>query len=581
MKTERKIPQRIKALALRLFLVLLIATLFAPPASAAVQLNISGYFDYIYGGRVLDEPTDGRPESKLWYNDGRWWAIMFNPASETYHIYWLDWKTQTWQDTGTEVDDRRDSRSDVLWDEANNKLYVASHVKQDNPGETNNPANWGELYRFTYHPEDKGYSLDGGFPVPISQDKTKTLVLDKDSSGRLWVTYVSQKISPGPINTNPYQVFVNATEMNGGPEWDDTKWGAPFVLPFPQAADVAQPDISSVITFTDNGGPKIGVMWSNELDGNFYFASRPVSDELDSTGWTLETMPAALNAHPSNDQINLKKDSKGQLFAAIKTHADLLPEQPDAPLIGVVSRDLNGTFAFHPISPVSSGDTRPIVVVHEGAAATGDERLFVFATSNATGGAICYHTAPIVSPLSSISFANRSCGDPGLAGADQILADTAIYSTIDNATTTKQYLNNATDIVILAGDQSEESYVHAAVINPPPVLTSRTPVGPTPYSISNMTVRVTFNRQMDPATVNTNTFKVTNSQGAVPGTVTYSASNRMATFTPTNPLAIDRRYTVTITDGMLDMSGQPLLDSPHDWTFRLVPYNVFIPGLYK
>jgi hypothetical protein len=567
MNTNRKIQiRRPQAFLVGwLILLLVVGAVFASRASAAAQLSIAGYFDFIFGTRVLAEPTDGRPESKLWYNDGRWWAVMFNPSTEVYHIYWLNWTTQTWQDTGTGVDARDDSRADVLWD--GSKLYVASHVKQDNPGETNNSDNWGRLYRFTYTPATKTYSLDATFPTPISQDKTRTQVIDRDSAGRLWTTYVSKN-----IGESHFQVFVNSTNTLG----DDTSWFAPFVLPFSEATNIEQPDASSVITF----GDRIGIMWSNQATDKFYFASRPVSGGADNAGWVLETLPDT--GYAANEHINLKKDSQGRLFAAIKTHADLpAPGIPGAPLIGLYARDLDGTWSFHSVSPVESQDTRPIVVVHEGAAAAGDEKVYVFSTSNSTGGAICYHTASIVGMLSAITFPGASCGDPGLAGADQVLSDTEIYSTIDNATSTKQVLSNQTDIVILAGDQGDESYVHAVVINPPPYLTSRSPVGQNLFVAENMLVKITFDHDMNPATINTNTFKLSTSLGPVAGTVTYTPSNRTATFTPGSPLVIGTRYTVTVTEGIRDLIGQSLLDSPLDWTFRLVPHQIFLPTLYR
>ena len=59
--------------------------------------------------------TGEKPESKLWWNDGSWWASMLHPASQTYHIYRLDRSSQTWADTGTPIDNRPKSRSDALW----------------------------------------------------------------------------------------------------------------------------------------------------------------------------------------------------------------------------------------------------------------------------------------------------------------------------------------------------------------------------------------------------------------------------------------------------------------------------------
>jgi hypothetical protein len=543
--------------------ILTLSALVWTTASAGALLNLAGYFDFSYGSDVLGEPTDGRPESKLWYNDGIWWGILYNSEAGAYHIYRLDWASQTWQDTGVEVDQREDSRSDVLWDEASQKLYVVTHVKQDNPSRTKDSTSWGQVYRYSYLGVDKTYSLDADFPTIVNEDKTKTLVLDKDSTGRLWVTYVSR-----PTGSSEYKVYVNYT-LNG----DDTDWGVPFVLPFPEAI-VDLRAISSVIAFTDNEGPKVGVMWSNELTGKFYFASHPDS-EFGNAGWTLETGPDI--PYPANDQLNLKKNTRGQLFAAIKTHA----VEPNDTLIGLMTRDVDGTFSFHHVSPADSLDTRPIVALYDGDPEEGDEEVYVFMTSNPTGGAICYQKAKIVSPLSAIHFPGRSCGDPGVAGAVQILSDTEVHSRIDNATTTKQVLNSETDIVILASDDfGGRVYVHTPLFKLPALLLRRSPVGTNSYH-TDLSVSVTFASEMDQATIHADSFKVTRDGVLVPGTVTYMPSNRTATFKPTNPFEINTLYTVFLTEEIKNSRGQSLLDAPVNWTFQLVVNELFIPHVSK
>ena len=68
------------------------------------EAQTSGYHDFSYGGTIT-APTGSKPESKLWFNDGIWWAVLFNtsfrgPTSIDYT------PTQVWSDTGTTVDDR-------------------------------------------------------------------------------------------------------------------------------------------------------------------------------------------------------------------------------------------------------------------------------------------------------------------------------------------------------------------------------------------------------------------------------------------------------------------------------------------
>jgi hypothetical protein len=107
--------------------------------------------------------------------------------------------------------------------------------------------------------------------------------------------------------------------------------------------------------------------------------------------------------------------------------------------------------------------------------------------------------------------------------------------------------------------------------------TSSTACSPTVISVAppngasgicpNSVVVATFSEAMSPATINTTTFTLTG-PGTTPvaGTVTYVVSSYVATFTPTNPLALDTLYTATITTGAQDLAGDPLAND-YVWTF--------------
>src|SRR5580765_5531886 len=47
------------------------------PAAAGATPVTAGFRDFSYGTTV-SAPTGQKPESKLWFNDGRWWAVLFN-----------------------------------------------------------------------------------------------------------------------------------------------------------------------------------------------------------------------------------------------------------------------------------------------------------------------------------------------------------------------------------------------------------------------------------------------------------------------------------------------------------------------
>ena len=100
---------------------------------AATQLEDGWKQDFQF---TISGPTRDKTESKLWFNDGFWWGILWSNSGNAFHIHRLEESSQDWLDTGTVVDDRDDSKSDTLWDETNQKLYVVSHRLSENMGQS-------------------------------------------------------------------------------------------------------------------------------------------------------------------------------------------------------------------------------------------------------------------------------------------------------------------------------------------------------------------------------------------------------------------------------------------------------------
>src|SRR5439155_704294 len=212
----------------------------ALPNTASAATGDVGYQDQSFSGTGTPTGTK-RAESVLWWNDGSWWADMWSTSAQDFHIFRLNLSTQTWSDTGVTIDTRSNTHADVLWDGGH--LYVASHefVADETAATSGSPS---YLFRFSYNTTTKTYSPDSGFPVQINNMKTETLVIDKDSTGKVWATWQQN-------NT----IYLNRT-LNG----DDRLWGAPFALPN-AAASVTVDDNSALIAF---GGNKMGIMWSNQ-----------------------------------------------------------------------------------------------------------------------------------------------------------------------------------------------------------------------------------------------------------------------------------------------------------------------------
>jgi hypothetical protein len=319
------------------------------PASDPIEF---GYRDFHYPPGTADDsrPTGEKPESKLWWTDGFWWGVLWSTAGSAYHIYRFDPDIQDWIDTGAAADNREESKVDVLWDGP--KLYVVSHIFARNAGAPAPVGERGELYRFSYDSGTQTYALDAGFPVEVTEGKSETLVVAKDTTGQLWVTYVESQ-----------QVMVN--HSIGG---DDSNWGTPYVLPVGNSVDVTSDDISSVIAFDG----QIGVMWSNQnAPKTMYFAIHQ-----DGTSDQVWQSDAAFDLS-ADDHINLKTVQDAgveKVMAAIKTSSSSILIMLLVCDTGIDTCASPSAWTNYPVYQSGTfGPTRPITLID-----TDNRDLYVF-----------------------------------------------------------------------------------------------------------------------------------------------------------------------------------------------------------
>src|SRR3954454_17088977 len=403
-------------------MIIALLLLVAGPLSTA-RADV-GYEDGSTSGTTT--PTgEKRSESVLWFNDGSWWADMWDAASQDFHIFRLDGATQRWSDTGTVTDARANTHSDTLWDGSH--LYIASHrFAPDTTAAVSGYPSY--LYRFSYDASTRRYSLDAGFPVTINNYRTETLVIDKDSTGKLWATWQQD-------NT----IYVNRT-MGG-----DATWGTPFALPVAGTA-VSVDDNSSVIAFNGN---RIGVLWSNQTTSSdgVWFAYH--EDGQPENAWTA-SRTAIAGPGSGDDHMNLKaleSDGGGRVYAAVKTSFTTAA----APQILLLVRDpLMGDWTSYTIARVSDCPNRPILLID-----TDNRVLHVFATypappdysCSSSGGAIYEKT----SPLDAIAF-------PSGRGTPVMVDDDSPF--IHNVASTKENVNSRPDIAVLAANRRTARYWH-------------------------------------------------------------------------------------------------------------------------
>jgi hypothetical protein len=397
-----------------------------------ISVSASGNVGY-QGGSTSgagSATTGEKPESKVWWNDGAWWASMFHATSQTHHIFRLNRSNQTWVDTGTLIDSRPKSRSDALWD--GSKLYVASHVFASSSG-TSASGNPARLYRFSYNSTTKNYSLDAGFPVQINNYSTETLTIDKDSTGTLWATW-----------TQGSKVYVNNATGGGA------VWGTPLVLPVTGASGLHADDISSVAAFH---GTRVGVMWSNQGAQAMYFAVHVDGDARNV--WTVRS--AALSPKIADDHINLKElqgDSAGRIFAVIKTSLnDVAGSSPSDPQILLLARDpATGAWSTYVVGRISDCHTRPVLMLD-----SEHQTLHVFVTAPDSGCAFSGTAGTIfekTSPMGSISFP--------VGRGTPVMRDAASPN-LNNVTSSKQSVTSATGLVVLASNDVTKRYWHADI----------------------------------------------------------------------------------------------------------------------
>jgi hypothetical protein len=433
MRKENLMRYRAAIPLLSVFLGLLLANVYQWPQPAVMTTAAASFgtkgLGYWYKNpaspktSLVRTPTGEKPQSKLWYNDGFWWADLFNNVSGNYHIYRLNTQTQTWMDTGTVLDTRPETKADCLWDGA--YLYVVSGGGSD-PNHTGTLYPYSaQLYRYSYNPVSKSYSLDFG-PVLVRNGGAETIVVDKDSTGMLWITY-----------TQNSKVYVNHSRATDS-DWDAT---AAKVIPgAPATATSLSPDdISTLVAFDG----KIGVLWSNESPGQFsgssdtafYFAYHV--DGAPDTAWA--TAPIYRQPAAADDHLNIKSlqaDPSGNLFAMIKTSFNT-STSPQLLLI-VAKKSGNGyAWSSYVESTHNDNQTRPLLLIN-----ISQRMLYVF-TSTEGGGDVYYKSTSMDNP----SFASQP--GPGK------LFMTASGFALNNITGTKQTVNTSTGIVILASHDND------------------------------------------------------------------------------------------------------------------------------
>ncbi len=414
----------------------------AEAAAAPVEV---GYRDFSYNSSP-SAPTGEKPQSKLWFNDGLWWGNLYNAFTQRFEIHSLEPSSETWSTTGTAADVRPRAWSDNLWDGTH--LYVASAVY----GTTSSDG--AKLWRYSYDRAANAYALDAGFPIALTTSGMESVVLAKDGTGRLWITY-----------TQSQKVWV-AHSTTG-----DASWTAPYVLPAPGATTLTADDTSAIVAYDG----RVGIMWSNQSDWATYWASH--ADGAADTSWTPNT--AVQRTGWADDHINLKSlgtDPAGKVVAAVKTSLTA----PADPLELLFVLDNSDVWRYYTVATAGDDVTRAQVAVDQE-----HRQLYVLYSSPCcSGGSVAFKQTS----LDAIAFP---------AGAGTKLISSTLDANINNISTTKQPVTSQTGLVAIAGDDNSRYYLHnrmplaAGDTTPPDTQVDSGPEGTVASSMASFTFSAT------------------------------------------------------------------------------------------
>ncbi len=415
--------------ALIVLAVMMLTMAVALPVAAVPIPGGVGFRDFAFGA-ALDDPTEDKPQSKVWYNDGFWWGGLWNPTDAEHQIYKL--VGENWMTTGVALDDRSRSHADYLWD--GTALYVAS-VSGDSQAE---PI---LVFRYTYDAGTDTYALDPAFVEDHDGDPTleegriagqgpsESVTIAKDGTNQLWITYTAD------TSLTTRSVMINSSQAAG-----QHAWGTPFALA--TAPVITDDDISAIVQF----GTSIGVMWTNQSGTGPEESSFGFSVHADSgidTAWAAAEN-AASNADVDfvDDHLSLRALGDGTILAAVKTNAG-----PDH--IQLLVRASGGGWSPRVVVGEGIDATRPQVVVD-----SSNNQAFVLYTIPVLAGdpgdqAIFYKAAP----LTTLAF--------GTGNGTAFISEAAVD--INDVSTSKHSVTATSGLLGVAASETNDTYYHGFV----------------------------------------------------------------------------------------------------------------------
>lgn len=202
-----------------------------------------------------------------------------------------------------------------------------------------------------------------------------------------------------------------------------------------------------------------------------------------------------------------------------------------------------------PLTPVLVVDPAAPALTIAPVATTVASTVTLSGTAPATGYSLTVTPASSSVTAAAVVMAAGSwtCDLANLAGGNNVVAVT---------------LRDTADQVVATGSTVVRRDIVA------PTITTVTPSSASTLTAVPVQIEAVFSEQLDPATVTTNAFTLTDSSNnPVTATVSYLPAQKMAVLVPTAPLT-DGQYTATLATTLTDTVGNPL-SAGYAWSFTI------------
>lgn len=273
----------------------------------------------------VPNPTQDKPQSKLWFAQGRYWAWLPVPGGSTL----LERTPSGWR----EVPHLRSHLADLpgqadVW--ADESSVRAALVGKDRLAVV-------ELLfdsaQNTYLPGKMSYE----FPLPplaTGGDRLETATIARDSRGRWWIACDREQ-----------QITAFWTTDVEGHEWSPG---------FTLGTNTHRDDISTLVVLPD----RVAVVWSDQVADAVYFREH-IDGQL-PTDWGPR-ITVQQGDKTADDHLNATVAEDGTLFVASKNSVD----QVGAPQLVLRIRRSDGSWENHPYAELHDklGPSRPIVLL--------------------------------------------------------------------------------------------------------------------------------------------------------------------------------------------------------------------------